>query len=147
MCLGMLGRFLSANLNDRGFSIEYPGEHLGMGGVLLRTSTMTVSQTGNFSHQALSCRGTGSLAHDPTLLTHTTSGVTTTPANLASGGGGGGGSILGGGGGKLPPLNQQVHLAAIKLVVNVKLSGVFQTSNTKLLQNPFLRAILGIFFV
>ena len=97
MCLGMLGRFLSANLNDRGFSIEYPGEHLGMGGVLLRTSTMTVSQTGNFSHQALSCRGMGSLAHDPTLLTPTTSGVTTKQppplTSLAGGGGGGGGQI------------------------------------------------------
>ena len=40
-----------------------PGGHLGMGGVLPRTSTMTVSLTGNVAHQALSSGGTGSLAH------------------------------------------------------------------------------------
>ena len=69
------------------------------------------------------------------------SGVTTAPANPASGG------AASKGGGKLPPLNQQVHPVAIKLVVNVKLSGVFQTLNTKFLQNPSMLANLGIFSV
>ena len=62
------GRLKAYNLISRmtggmSCSTKSPGGHLGMGGVLPRTSTMTVSLTGNVAHQALSSRGTGPLAH------------------------------------------------------------------------------------
>ena len=44
-------------------STEYPGGHLGMGDVLPRPSTMTVSLTGNVAQKALSSGGVGPLAH------------------------------------------------------------------------------------
>ena len=44
-------------------STDYPGGHLGMGDVLPRPSTMTVSLTGNVAHKALFSGGAGLLVH------------------------------------------------------------------------------------